>query len=217
MTDSPDILAVKAAELFDNTFEPQEGVDYGWVVKYSREQYDDAKKVSEALDAKATGIITYLSSSTGLLTVGSIFAISTDKVPAAVILCALPAMVCSCIALVLALYARRPLLVFPPSDVPNVVSIANHYKSAKNSEAAFLSHWHRLTVLMRPLLAIKGWNLKWATNMVVWTVCLLILPLFAALLAPAPKPEEQKPLPVIVSYSTAPPLPSSQSKPASSD
>ena len=217
VSDSQDVHAAKSAAEFNLTFEPQEGVEYGWVVKHAREQYEEAKKVFELLDAKATAIITYLSSGAGLLTIGSIIAIATAKVSEVVVWCAVPAMICSCVALVFALRARRPLPVFPPAGAPKAVAFANHYKSAENAEAAFLSHWYLLTVLLRPIIGIKSWNVANATRLVVATAGLLILPLFAALLAPAPKPEEQKPLPVIVSYSTAPPLPSSQSKPASSD
>ena len=215
--DSPDMQAAKIAYEFDRTFEPQEGVEYGWVIKHSREQYDDAKKVFESLDAKATAIITYLSSGAGLLTVGSIVALATAKVSAVVIWCAVPAVTCACVALLFALCARRPLPVIFPSSAKNVVAIANHYKSAENAEAAFLSHWYLLTVLLRPIIGIKSWNVAYATRLVVATVVLLILPLLVALLVPTPKLDEPKPLSVIVSYSTAPPLPSSQSKPASSD
>jgi len=199
--------AAREAHEFDLTFEPQEGVEYGWVVKHAREQYDDSKKAFEALDAKATAIITYLSSGAGLLTIGSIFAITTAKVSAVAIWLTLPAMACSCAALIFALRARRPLPVFPPAGAPKVVRIANHYKSAKNAEAAFLSHWHSLTVLLRPVLFIKGWNIRYATYFLVATVCSLTLPLVAALLFQPPKPDEPKPLSVIIQHAPPTPIP----------
>ena len=201
--------AARDAADFDRTFEPQAGVEYEWVTKHSREQYDDAKKVFDGLDAKATAIITYLSSRTGLITLGSIAAIATEKVPAEVVWCSIPALVCSCIAIVFALRARRPLPVYPPSGADKVVGIANHYKSAKNAEAAFLSHWHLLTVLLRPTIYIKSWNVDYATRLIVATVALLFLPLFVALLVPK-KPDEPKPLSVIVQSQQSTPSPTTK-------
>ena len=192
--------AVATARVFDRTFEPLPGVEYGWVVKYSREQYEEAKKVFDSLDVKATTIITYLSSGTGLLTIGSVVAVATDKVSAAVVLCSVPAIVCSCVALVFALRARRPLPVEQPSGVDKVVGIANHYKSESNAEAAFLSHWYLLTVLLRSPIYIKSWNVGYATKLVVLTVALLLAPLIAALVFQVPKADEPKPMQVIVQH-----------------
>ena len=174
-----DFLASSAecrdASEFKRTFDPLPDVDYGWVVAQAKEQLDDTVKIGRVLDDKATAIITFLGSGTGLLTVGLIAALADGKVNPWVTLCVLPAVICATVAVAFAVVARSPRNVYRPPDVRSAIRYAEFFP--KTGAAAFLAQVHYAICLLDVSTGRKARLVGMASWGLVVSLGLLLLPL----------------------------------------
>lgn len=181
----------RAADEYQRTHQPVEGIDYRPAEAYAKEVYLHARQVFKNLDEKATVIINYLASGAGLFTLGSLAGVAAAKVPPLVVWLALPSMGCAVAAIVLATLARRPRPVFPPGNATQAAAVAEACVDealAKKMAWALLAQWNLLTALLRRPIAAKGWYIERANWCLVAAVGLLLVPLITSLLVGPPAP-----------------------------
>ena len=180
--------SVRSAAVFNESFDPVEGVDYGWVEDYAKEAYLSLRQSLTKLDDKAATVINYLAGGAGLFTLGSLAGVAAAKVPPVVVWWAIPSMTFAVAAIVLATIARIPRATFAPPGADKVKRLAEHYGTAEAAKkaGALLPQWHLLTALLRPTLDAKAWWLSWSNWCMVIAICLLLLPLIVSLNVPRP-------------------------------
>lgn len=179
MSTDPEYAALLAecpeAVAFKDTFEPRDGVDYGWVVSCARDEYGRAVEVFKRLDEKAAAIANYLGAGAGLLTLGSVTGVASGQLGAWVVLAAVPSVVLALLALALAVRARGTTLRVGLPPVPGMVGYAEFF--GPRAEAAFLGQWHLCVAVMYRVIARKGGRVDLAVRCFVLAIASLSLPL----------------------------------------
>jgi hypothetical protein len=171
-----------SAMQFRNSFEPLEGVDYSWIEDIGKDEYKSLNSTFDSLDAKATAIITHVSSGAGLLTLGSLAGVATAKVPTLVIEWAIPSMVFAVAAIIAALLARWPRFVWPPPSGDQLVQLAEHYPTdAKRARALMIPQWQWVNALLREKVNDKAWYIAWSTVLMALAIASLLIPLIVSI------------------------------------
>lgn len=175
-----DPLIRRAAE-HANGFVPRRGVDYGWVVEYARQQHDDALTALRRLDDKAASLAGYVAGGAGLLTLGSLSALSNPATPPAAVLAAIPSVALAALALRSALAARKAVGVYSPPSVADAAAWAEHYAGHDGAAAAaFAGHRYLCAVMLKPAIDAKAAAVNASIRWLIWSVGSLALPIVVA-------------------------------------
>lgn len=166
---------------FKNTFEPQDGVDYGWVGEYAKAQYAHYAAIFKDLDDKANSIVGYLGGGTSLLTLGTLTAVASGQISPWIIVFALPSIGLALASLFFAALARQANWIVSLPTVQAACCYSEYAKFAGKGQAAFLGQWHLCITLMRPVVARKAFQVNVATWLFFSTVATLSLPLIVVL------------------------------------
>ncbi len=172
----PDVIA---AQQFNATFAPVDGVDYSWVVKHAERKYELLLDAFRHLDDKASGVITYLGSVTGLVAAGVVATAATSRLNVWAVAAFLPAFICAAVAVGLAAHARRPRGICHPPSIYAAIQDA-HFAGRfglKDASATSLGRWHLTVVTMYHVVEAKAAWVNRATWWLFGAVALLGLPL----------------------------------------
>jgi hypothetical protein len=175
-----DAADYQAAQRFKETFTPQAGVDYRWVVEHAKATFEHLNRVRAVLDDKANDIIKYVGGGTGLFTLGALASITTRD--AYLVAWALPAMGFAFLSVLLAAAARKPSAALGPPDISGATDYAHTYKT--RAEAYFLGQWEPICTACRLANARKAAFVTWATRCYVGALGLLFLPVVVGFLNP---------------------------------
>jgi hypothetical protein len=167
---------------FFQQFTHKDGVKYGAVVEYARKLHEWLEKTDKTLDEKADSIIKYLSGGSALVTVVALLSLKTDStktmiIGAVVLICLLPSLVTSVLAIYYAICVRIPQSSASPPQIPDAVTIAETYK---DTEAIELNLWLILTPICE-VAYVRNMNkagyVKTAHRLYLGAIAGLILPL----------------------------------------
>lgn len=173
--------AALRAQQFQRSFAPKDGVDYAWVEQYAKEQYQSLQKTFNDLDAKATAIINYMTSGTGLFTLGTLVAAAGAKLSPWIVGAALPSILSAIAAIVFAALARRPMTIFPPPPPEQMADMAERFMEPGRGRAYMIPVWQWCDALLRHPIDVKARYLDLSTWCMIATVSLLLLPLLVGL------------------------------------
>jgi hypothetical protein len=171
---------LEEAQAWQRSFVPKNAIDYSWVEKYAKEQFDFLKKTFDDLDAKATAIINYLTSAAGVFTLGSTTALFAGKVSSWVIFASLPAVALAIIAVGVASWCRKPREIRPTPAPREMVELAE-YEGGRFQAWMMIPLWNWSSLLLRDQVERKGRLLERATLLMIVAVVLLLLPLIVGL------------------------------------
>jgi hypothetical protein len=190
--------SVKAAAEFAQAFAPQPDADYKWVVCDAKDQHAAVLKAFNDQDAKAASILGYLGSGAGLLSIGALTAVATDRISSAVALSGVPAFVMAVAALICAALARQVSKIFHPHLI---FAVRCATECGPTAEARFVGQWFLATALTATTLKRKAKWLGRATWAFIAAVALLLLPLLVSLLERSSSQKPQQPVeprPIII-------------------
>lgn len=173
-------VAATRAQRFQSEFVPRDDVDYTWVEDCAKSQYEYTFKVFADLDAKATAIITHVTSGTGLLALGTVTAVYAAKIPVHVVLAAMPAFVFAVLAVRAAALARAPMDTYPLPPADELVLMA--HARPKGGRASLIPMWQWAGALMGSTLKRKADLIGRATWLMTVAVALLAVPMLMAVL-----------------------------------
>lgn len=176
---------IAEARAFKNTFEPQEGVDYAWVVTRAKEDHANMLTVFRRLDDKAGAVINYLGGGSGLLALGTFAGLTSIKVNPWVIPAVLVPIALTVAALVCAAIARRTANVSHPPGARDAIHYAEFFTKGQ-AEAAFVGLWVLATEEMAPVVSRKAELVDRAIWLLVAAVASLSIPIVAVALLPRP-------------------------------
>lgn len=171
---------------FKRTFKPADGVDYRWIIDHAKAQFDLHSDDFKDLDDKANSIVVYVGSGTGLLTAGSIAAISSGTLSLIVAVCLLPSLCFALAALALAVIARRPSSIVAPPGVDSAVRYAEYF--GDRGEAAFIGQIFLAAEIVRRAAAKKAKQVYYASNWFAWAVGFLVIPFVVGIVTKLPAP-----------------------------
>lgn len=177
------------AQHFAHTFEPQTDGKYGWIPTYAKDQSAYYDATFRDLDDKASALITYVGSGTGLVTFGTVVAGSASGLSPWVMLATLPAIVAAIVAVWRAANVRKARLVFSMPSVRDAIDYAHYF--GDRAEAAWLGMWNVRIKQMIVTVESKATDLNRSVASFRVALVLLLLPLAAGitmgLLNPSPK------------------------------
>lgn len=160
------------------TFEPKEGIDYGWVFDYAYREYERDANLVHALDAKAHTIINYLGAFLGISAIT--FCYQAAAVHWVLGLSILPSFVFALSAMCRAARVRRPMgMPFPPSAWGAIQYI--EYFGAR-AKTIFIPQLIAASEGMGAIAKEKAAYIRGATDKFVWCVVLLILPVITSVI-----------------------------------
>jgi len=170
------------AASFADSIEPLDGVDYSWVTVVAKGRYDALIKAFDDLDAKAAALVGYLGSSTGLISLGTLFTVINATVSPWVGVATIPSIALAAGALICAARARKTENIFPPPTAETLITIANSFNSNKEkAQAVMAAQWDICTALLRPAVQVKGEAVDCANRLFALAVISLSLPLLVQL------------------------------------
>lgn len=166
---------------FSLFFAPKDGVDYAWVLKLARDKNAFVESQFKEADTKASAIVAMLGSGAGILTLGSLAAISIGKLDAWVAFSAMPAFFAASLALIFATIARQ---VETSSELPMADQMVPwaESKPPATAEAATIGAIHLATHSLQLAVRRKLWWYQYATWMAVAAVALLAMPAIISLM-----------------------------------
>jgi hypothetical protein len=166
------------ARSFAKGFKPKEGEDYTWSYEYAESSYARLMEAMNALDAKADSIVNHTSVLSAFAVVA--FAYEALAVDWALGIAIGPTFVCAIAAICKAALARRPAAIPHPPSVKNALRFVRAHGC--DSKARFIPQFHVAAQALRVVTDEKGALVRSASHFVVWSVVLLAVPLFVALL-----------------------------------
>lgn len=166
-------------EEFARQFEPREGVAYGWVVQYAKDDFARALDLFRRLDDKAAALVNYLGAGTGLLMFGAVNGLSAGALDKWIALAAVPSFVLAAVALVCATASRLAASRPGPPEPLAALRYAEYYN--ERAEAAFVAAWRRASAGAYRAAEDKARTLNRATRCFIAAVLALALPLGVAL------------------------------------
>lgn len=174
--------AILAAVEFREAFRPlidSDGkpLDYEWVVKYAEWQFDQTLKIYNDLDTKATSILTHLGSGTGVLTLGTVAAVSGGAVSPWVGLAAVVPFGFAVVALLFAVAARRTNLHSWP---PTIAGLTRYAEASREGRPALLGYLAVPVEVMDTHGTTRANLINRALSFMVAAVIALLLPLGVA-------------------------------------
>ena len=104
------------AEKFRDSFVPELGVDYEWVLTRAKDYFQSVDKAMEQVDTKANTIINYFGSGAGIMAFVAMAGVATNQVTVYTALATIPSFIAAIFAMVLATYARGAKSMYPPVD-----------------------------------------------------------------------------------------------------
>lgn len=171
------------AKIAADNFRPRAGVDYEWVSKYAQARYAESSAALKELDDKAGAVAGYVASGAGLLTLGSLAALSSPQIHPLAILFTLPSLACAILSVRAALKARETTTIYPPPSVPAAAELAHHYELQPGSaEGVFAFQWYLCAVLMRPAILRKAERVDAAIWNLLASLVFLTLPVVVSLI-----------------------------------
>lgn len=168
----------RKARRFAGRFKPKEGEDYTWSYEYAEGAYSRLADTMDALDAKADSIVNYVGAFSGFAVIALAYeAVTVDWTLGIAVF---PTFICAVVAIAMAAKARRPAAIPQPPSVEDALRFVHVHGS--ESKARFIPQFHVATQAMRVVASAKGALVRSASHFFVWSVVLLVVPLFAALL-----------------------------------
>jgi len=131
-------LDYRKAYQFKRNFQPQDGVEYGWIKQYAEFIYSRLEQASETLDSKAESMIRIFAGGSGLVSLGAILNLSDISVEVAI--CWLIALGLALVSIYSAARVRFPRQTYLPPSLYWAIQYAEHHKST--AEDRFLAQWH---------------------------------------------------------------------------
>jgi len=150
--------AYLSAQELKNTFKPENDVDYEWVLRQARFNYEQLLSSNEALDEKAEKLIALFAGGSGLLSVGAILKLS--EVNAYVAMCWGIALLFGVLAVIVGGLVRFPKEAMLPPTAEHAVLYANSHKA--RAEVRFIGQWHLVCEFLKIRNARKADGLKLA-------------------------------------------------------
>jgi hypothetical protein len=170
----------KAIEFLNKLDKEEASADksYTWTADYARQLWDGGVKIFSTIDEKADSIIKYLGGGTGIFALGIIAKIDSHNYYLAW-LCA-PSILCSLLAIYLAICARRPRGVPSLPPISQAFKFAEDYQNPTSAQRAFLGHWNLACIDMDLVCTRKAHLLEVAMKFYFAALGFLILPLLVA-------------------------------------
>lgn len=169
--------ALLDAVAFRSEFRPDPETDYDWLLEYAKDRFEETVGIYNALDAKAATVLTHLGSGTGLLTLGTVAAVSSGSVTAVVGLTAVVPFLVASAALWFAVRARRSFPhVWPPSAREQV----RHATQSKTAKVETIADFDQTTEYLSHRAADRSRSLNHALRLMAYAVFALAAPLAVA-------------------------------------
>jgi len=170
----PEFISATDEEKLEH--ELRHGMEYGWTVEYSKERLSYLNGVVDALDDKASSVINYLSTFTGLSVVAVVYAAA--QMNPLVALASIPAIIAALSAVGNAIKARTPAAFFMPPVPEWAVSYAEEYPD--NAEARFVLQVSAACVAVGLIADAKGEVIATSMKRLMAALWLLLLPCIIA-------------------------------------
>ncbi len=141
-----DLPECAEARSFANSFAPQAGTDYGWILEQAVKEYEIVDTRMRELDGKVDSLIGYLGAGEGILALASAYIVADQG--GWFLIVSVPALALFLMAMILAVIARAPTVapVFPSTRYA-FACIARKSVSPSGQFAAYISATSRIALL----------------------------------------------------------------------
>jgi Type II secretion system (T2SS), protein G len=156
-----------------------QGVNYKWVADYAKYLWEDYNNDYSAMDEKAESIVKYLGGATGLLIIGVLFKV--DAANSYIAISTIPAVICSLIAIGLALMAKQPAPFPRLPSIQQTKTYSDYHKEESPAVGAFLGQWNLACETARLICDCKAGLLKKTMIAAFSSLVLLLVPLVVAI------------------------------------